>query len=115
MVENSQRKENEQYFNNLDVLQKKVKEVEDRKMVKQGSKSSSSREFKPPEHEHLLDDLSKKKYAPQSDHKVLRAVHLYNQWRNHRLCESIVSVEIVNASFDLLGSFTEHDLCVSFS
>ena len=42
-------------------------------------------------------------------------VNLYNDWRIQRLSDGVVSVEIVNANLDLLGSFNEKDLAFALS
>ena len=103
---------------NLEILQKKVNDVASRRQTQSdtdGDKRRKIREFKQPEHDNNIEDISRKKFAPQSKQKIMWAVNLYNQWRENRMSNGVIPVEIVNANLDMTGCFNEKDLSYSLS
>ena len=71
------------------------------------------REFKLPENEQLIEEISKKKFAPKSKSKILWAVNLYSEWHRKRLGLTLVPPQIINANLDMVGTFAKADLCFS--
>ena len=115
MVNVSQKEDFELVCHNLDVLQKKVNDVAQRKQSELGNKRRKTHGFKQPELENNIAEISKKKFAPQSKRKIFWAVNLYNDWRSNRMSEGVIPSQIVNANLDLLGTLIESDLCYSLS
>ena len=115
MVRQSQESENEMMLRNLAVLQKKVNDIAKRRSTTDGNKFRKIREFKQPEHEENISDISKKCFTPQSKRKMMWGVNLYKYWHSNRMVKSVVASKILNSNLDLLGTFTEHDLCYSLS
>ena len=69
------------------------------------------RQFKPPEVDDKIKDISKKQFAPESRCKIKWAVNLYCGWRSNRLKTYCENVEILRADLDRLVQFNQSDLC----
>ena len=79
------------------------------------NKPNKGHEFKDPEQDINIFDISRKKFAPQSRHKMMWAVNMYNEWRGNRIGKPGVAGEILQANLELLYTFTEHDLGFALS
>ena len=69
------------------------------------------REFKLPNNEEEIKDVSKKKFAPQSQKQMRWAVNFFVDWRINRMKITAADPEIVRVDFDQLFQLTQHDLC----
>ena len=57
---------------------------------------NKSRNFKKPQNDDVIDNISNKKFAPQSKRKIKWAVNMYCDWRNERLVDNGVPMQIRN-------------------
>ena len=58
------------------------------------------REFKAPENDIVISDMSRKKFAPKSKSKIMWAVNMYCEWRKNRLKAPLVPPQVINADLD---------------
>ena len=113
---------NEQYYFNLDHLHHKVEQkVAEKKELKKPvmdgedvrSNRNKARLFKLPENDTSIQEVSQKKFAPQSCRKIRWAVNLYSDSHSNRLRLPGVSTEISQANLEMLYSFTNYNLAFS--
>ena len=71
--------------------------------------------FKQLEDEMNINNMSKKKFAPQSKRKITWAVNKYQEWRRNRLMTPGTSSEVVNANLELINQFSKYDLAYSLA
>ena len=70
-----------------------------------------TREYKSPEVDDTIVEFSRKKFAPQSKHKMKWAIGLYNGWRSNRIFTSWPSMQIVRADLNEVEKLKSDDLC----
>ena len=79
-----------------------------------GHYNSRFREFKAPEKEKTINDLTKKQFAPKSKTKIMWVVNLYSEWRRSRIGLVGCTPQILNANLETFA-FSKQDLCYSMS
>ena len=85
---------------------------DDSKVVQENNKRKGNvREFKMPETENLISDFSRKKFAPQAQHKIRLAVGLYEACCKNRIEKTSAGPEIIWADLSKLLQFNKGDLC----
>ena len=69
--------------------------------------------YRKPEEDQIINDFSRKKFAPQSRRKIKWAVNLYNGWRTNRIEQNWPSMQIVRADLNNVSQVKVEDLCYS--
>ena len=117
MVKQSQVDEDEvtRFDRNLDVIHQKVNDAVARKIqgqiVKNINLDKKKRQFKAPEDDVQINNVTKKNFAPKSKLKINWAMNLYSDWRKYRMSQQCVPDEILKCDLDSLGQFFKADLC----
>ena len=83
-------------------------------MVKQ-VEVNKKRNFKTPQQEAKIYELSYKKFAEQSCKKIKWAVGMYDEWRLNRMKEIYCPQEIVKCDLSLISEFSQTDLSFALS
>ena len=78
-----------------------------------GGARPKTREFKDPEDDSAIANVSNKVFAPESQRKIKWAVNLYCQWRVNRIAKPFCPNQIINANLDFLVHVTQVDLAYS--
>ena len=71
--------------------------------------------FKELSNEIDIVDVSKKKYAIESERKIKWAVNMYDMWQKDHIGKLDVPLKIRNADLSVLYSFTQDDLAFVLS
>ena len=109
--------EQRRFEESMKLIQEKVRQAVDRKNEGQKvtifDKKKKQREFKKPEEDVNMNEMTKKKFAPQPKCKMLWAMNLYDDWRRNRMGQGGVADEIIKSDLNMIGEFIKADLCFS--
>ena len=72
-------------------------------------KTKKKRQFKAPEDDAQINNVTKKNFAPKSKLKINWKLNLYSDWRKYRMSQQ--THEILRCDLDILGQFSKADLC----
>ena len=74
-------------------------------------KNKQIRTFKKNSSSDEIIDASKKKFAPQSKRKMKWVLNMFDEWRNYRMKQESVPIEVQRCDLNRVGQFSEFDLC----
>ena len=75
----------------LNVMEEEVSEKSD---VSDDTKKKQIRKFKQNSNEKDIESVSKRKFAPESNHKIKWVLNMYNEWRTYRMRQQNCPVEV---------------------
>ena len=78
-------------------------------------KKTKKREYKLPKFDGIINNFSKKQFAPQSKWKIKWVVNLYDDWRQNRIVSTWPCMQIVRADINKVNELYKDDLSFALS